>query len=152
MNVPTEFDLTIKALVLGDVSVGKTSFIFQFSQQKFDTNYVPTLSFDFQTKIYKAPNGKVIKYQIWDTVGQEKFMSVSQNLLLKVQGIILMYDITNQESFEHIETWINTIKNINDNIPIILVANKCDNEEERIISFKEGEEVATKHNMIFIEA
>ena len=152
MNVPTEFELTVKVLILGDVSVGKTNFISQFTQGKFAENYSPTLSFDFQTKIHKTPNGKVIKYQIWDTVGQEKFMSVSQNLLLKVQGIILMYDITNQDSFDHIDTWLKTIKNCNDNIPIILVANKCDNDKDRIISFKEGEEIATKNNMIFIEA
>ena len=151
MNVPTEFELTVKVLILGDVSVGKTNFISQFTQGKFTENYSPTSSFDFQTKIHKT-NGKVIKYQIWDTVGQEKFMSVSQNLLLKVQGIVLMYDITSQDSFEHIEGWLKTIKNCNDNIPIILVANKCDDDNDRIISFKEGEEIATKNNMIFIEA
>ena len=152
MNVPTEFELTVKILILGDISVGKTNFISQFAQGKFSEAYSTTTSFDFYTKIHKTPNGKVIKYQLWDTVGQEKFMSVSQNLLLKVQGIVLMYDITNQESFERIETWLKTIKNCNDNIPIILVANKCDNESERIISFKEGEEIATKNNLPFIEA
>ncbi len=66
MNVPTEFELTIKLLVLGDCQVGKTNFISRFISDKFEESYTPTSTFDFQTKIYKTSSGKVIKLQIFD--------------------------------------------------------------------------------------
>lgn len=151
MNVASEFEQTIKLLILGDAQVGKTNIISQFVSEKFVEAYNPTSTLDFQTKIYKTTSGKVIKLQIFDSIGKDQCKQVTKNFLVKVQGIILVYDITNQESFDNIDTWIKTIRNINESIPIILIANKCDKKDDRIVSFNEGDEIAAKNNMTFVE-
>ena len=150
MLVPTNYEDIIKLLIVGDTSVGKTNFISQFINNKFDDNYNPSNGFDNKTSIFTI-NKKRIKLQIWDSVSYEKDLSLNRSLFLKVQGIILMYDITNFDSFEHIGNWVKYIQNVNDNIPIILVANKCDLFEERIVTQKEGNDLAIKYNFTFVE-
>ena len=81
---------------------------------------------------------QVVKLQVWDTAGQERYMSVNKNLFLRVQGMLLMYDITNRESFEHVSNWVDNIKEICSSIPIVLVGNKSDMEELRIVTEEEG--------------
>jgi small GTP-binding protein len=150
MNVQTDFESLIKILVLGDLNVGKTNIINQYTEKKFDNNYVATLGIDFKTKNIQL-NNKTIKLQIWDSVGQEKYMSISRNLFMKVQGILLVYDITNQDSFDHLDNWMKKIKEVNEFMPIILIANKCDLEEDRVISKNEGDDFAIRNHITFIE-
>lgn len=153
MNVPTEFQNLIKLLIIGDSSVGKSNFLFQFIENKFTDSHISTVGFDCKSQIVTLPTSKqVVKLQIWDTAGQERYMSVNKNLFLRVQGMILMYDITNRDSFEHVTVWINNIREICSQIPIILVGNKCDLEEERIVTEEEGREIAENNKMNFLEA
>ena len=113
MNVPTEFQNLIKLLIIGDSSVGKSNFLFQFIENKFTDSHISTVGFDCKSQIVTLPTSKqVVKLQIWDTAGQERYMSVNKNLFLRVQGMILMYDITNRDSFEHVTVWINNIREI----------------------------------------
>jgi small GTP-binding protein len=151
MQVPTNYEDIIKLLIVGDTAVGKTNFINQFIENKFDDNYIPSNGFVNKTTFLTLKYEKIIKLQIWETVSYEKDLSLNRSLFLKVQGIILMYDITNLDSFEHIGNWIKYIQNINDNIPIILVANKCDLYDDRIVSQKEGKDLAIKYNFTFVE-
>ena len=150
MQIPTNYEDIIKLLIVGDTAVGKTNFINQFINNKFDDNYNPSNGFDNKISFLNIDK-KLIKLQIWDSIGNEKDLSLNRSLFLKVQGIILMYDITNLDSFEHIGNWIKYIQNINDNIPIILVANKCDLYDDRIVSQKEGKDLAIKYNFTFVE-
>ena len=153
MNVPTEFQNLIKLLIIGASSVGKSNFLFQFIENKFTDSHISTVGFDCKSQIVTLPTSKqVVKLQIWDTAGQERYMSVNKNLFLRVQGMILMYDITNRDSFEHVTVWINNIREICSQIPIILVGNKCDLEEERIVTEEEGREIAENNKMNFLEA
>ena len=151
MQIPTNYEDIIKLLIVGDTSVGKTNFINQFIENKFDDNYNPSNGFVNKTSFLTLKYEKIIKLQIWESVSYEKDLSLNRSLFLKVQGIILMYDITNLDSFEHIGNWIKYIQNINDNIPIILVANKCDLYDDRIVSQKEGKDLAIKYNFTFVE-
>jgi small GTP-binding protein len=151
MQIPTNYEDIIKLLIVGDTAVGKTNFINQFIENKFDDNYTPSNGFVNKTTFLTLKYEKIIKLQIWETVSYEKDLSLNRSLFLKVQGIILMYDITNLDSFEHIGNWIKYIQNINDNIPIILVANKCDLYDDRIVSQKEGKDLAIKYNFTFVE-
>ena len=151
MQIPTNYEDIIKLLIVGDTAVGKTNFISQFINNKFDDNYNPSNGFVNKTTFLTLKYEKIIKLQIWETVSYEKDLSLNRSLFLKVQGIILMYDITNLDSFEHIGNWIKYIQNINDNIPIILVANKCDLYDDRIVSQKEGKDLAIKYNFTFVE-
>ena len=153
MNNESNFDNTIKLLLIGDSSVGKTNFIFRFVENRFQTVHLTTIGFDFKSKIVTLPNSKkTLKLQIWDTAGQERYMSLNQNLFLKVHGVILMYDISNRESFDHLTKWLDLIKDAINDIPIVLVGNKIDKEEERLVSYNEGEQLAKELNISFFES
>ena len=150
MNIDINFDLSISILFLGDSKVGKTNMIYRFVENKYSDEILVTLGFDIKTKIIKIMN-KNILVKIFDTAGQERFNAVTKSLFQKVQGIILVYDISNEESFNNINFWISQINDNFLNIKCILAGNKCDLEKERIISKKEGENLAKKNNFKFFE-
>ena len=153
MQINYNFEIQIKLVVIGDSGVGKTNFIFQFTEGRFSSIHVATVGFDYKSKIIKLPKSKKnVKLQIWDTAGQERYMSVNKNLFQKVQGIILMYDLTSRESFEHINYWLNLVKHTTSSKTVMLVANKLDIEEDkRIVSEEEGAKVAKDNNILFFE-
>ena len=153
MKINSNFEIQIKLVVIGDSGVGKTNFIFQFTEGRFSSIHVATVGFDYKSKIIKLPKSKKnVKLQIWDTAGQERYMSVNKNLFQKVQGIILMYDLTSRESFEHINYWLNLVKHTTSSKTVMLVANKLDIEEDkRIVSEEEGAKVAKDNNILFFE-
>ena len=130
MNVQSDFETLIKLAIIGDSNIGKSNFLFQFIEGQFSPLHVATIGFDYKSKIITLPeSNRVVKLQIWDTAGQEKYMSINKNLFQRVQGIILMYDITKRESFERLEIWINLIKQNTNDLPMILVGNKLDQED-----------------------
>ena len=107
MKLDSDFEFPLKVIVIGDTCVGKTNFIFRFVENRFSLNYVSTVGFDYRSKIITLPKSKKkVKLQIWDTAGQERYNAVNKNLFQKVQGVIIMYDITNRASFENINKWL----------------------------------------------
>ena len=153
MQINSEFEFQIKLVLIGDSGVGKTNFIFQFTEGRFTPIHVSTVGFDYKSKIIKLPKSKKkINLQIWDTAGQERYMAINKNLFQKVQGIILMYDLTNRESFEHITSWLNLIRQTVTTKTVVLVANKLDlQEDQRIVSESEGKQIAKDNNILFFE-
>ena len=143
----------IKVLLLGNTTVGKTSLIIKYIKNEFSFNYLQTLGLDFKQKIFKMKNGKDIRLRIFDTAGQERFKSVSFSFIKKANGIILLYDIGNKNSFEALDSWMESIKdNADKKIPIILVGNKCDiNDEKRKVTFEEGEKKGKEFQIPFFE-
>ena len=153
MNVKSEFENIIKLLLIGDSAVGKTNFIFRYVNDSYTSNHLSTVGFDFKSVVTKlSKSKKTVKLQIWDTAGQERYMSVNKNLFLKVQGILLFYSITDRESFEHITNWVDIIRDTCDSLPIILIGNKKDDENSRIVSEDEGKKLANNFNLEFLEA
>ena len=150
MNIDINFDLSISILFLGDSKVGKTNMIYRFVENKYSDEILVTLGFDIKTKIIKIMN-KNILVKIYDTAGQERFNAITTSLFQKIQGIILVYDISNEESFKNINYWISKINDNLFNIQCILAGNKCDLEKERIISKKDGENLAKQNNFKFFE-
>ena len=156
MNIESDFETLIKLCIIGDSSVGKSNFLFKFIEGQFSPLHVATIGFDYKSRIITLPNfKKKVKLQIWDTAGQEKYMSVNKNLFQRVQGVILMYDITSRETFERLNIWLNIIKQMTNDIPIVLVGNKLDledNEDDgRIIEYGEGEDFAKENDFDFFE-
>ena len=153
MQINSDFEFQIKLVLIGDTGVGKTNFIFQFTENRFSTIHVTTVGFDYKSKIIKLPKAKKnVKLQIWDTAGQERYMAINKNLFQKVQGIILMYDLTCRESFDHITNWLNLVNQTVSSKTVILVANKLDlQNDSRIVSFEEGDAIAKKNNILFFE-
>ena len=153
MKIDSGFEFLIKILILGDSGVGKTNFITRFAENKFSAIHTTTIGIDYKSKIIKLPTSKKsIKMQVWDTAGQERFMSINKNLFHKIQGIILMYDITERESFEHITNWLGVINQSVNNKPIVIVGNKADlSDERRIVTIDEGKDIAEKNDALFFE-
>ena len=119
--------ISFKILLLGDSGVGKTAFILRFCEDKFEEDSLTTIGLDQKNKFVKRDNKK-LELHIWDTAGQERFRSIAKNCYKGADGIILMYDISNYETFKQIKTWINNIKDSIDidKIALLVVGNKCD--------------------------
>ena len=119
--------ISFKILLLGDSTVGKTAFILRFCEDKFDEDSLTTIGLDQKNKYVKRGDKK-IELHIWDTAGQEIFRAIAKNLYKGADGILLMYDMSNLNSFNHIKEWINSIKESVDisKIALIIVGNKCD--------------------------
>ena len=157
MDDDDNYEVLIKLVILGDIAVGKTNFLCRFVDNEFNIVHVSTVGFDFKSRICDITKvNKKVKFQIWDTAGQEKYMSINKNLFQRVQGVILMYDITKRETFERLDLWLNLIKQMTNDIPIVLVGNKLDQEDNiengRIVEYSEGEDFARDNDFEFFEA
>ena len=140
------FDAQI--ITLGEGKVGKTSLIFRYIDNTFTLNYLSTIGIDSKVKKIKLQNGEDIKVKLFDTAGQERFKSITTNYIKKANGILLVYDITDDTSFKKIETWYENLSGDSNNIlPIVLIGNKSDLKEERVVSTEDGKELAKKLNM-----
>ena len=152
MNIESNFDISEKIILLGQSTVGKTNLIIRFTENKFYTEFISTIGFDYKSKIISLNNSKKkIKIFLYDTAGQERYEAFCKSLYKRVDGIILVYDITSRESFEYIPKWVKEIKQYNESLSIMLIGNKIDDEEKRIVSFEEGKKFADDNNMQFFE-
>ncbi|XP_050883960.1 ras-related protein RABE1c isoform X2 [Lathyrus oleraceus] len=127
MALPSEdYDYLLKVLLIGDSGVGKSSLLVRFSEGSFSTSYLPTMGIDFRNRNIEM-HGKRIKLQIWDTAGQERFRTITRAYYRGAMGILLVYDVTNESSFNNIRSWMLSIEqHASDNVNKILVGNKAD--------------------------
>ena len=146
-----EYDHIFKVLLLGNSDVGKSSLILRYVDQVWSDTFVPTIGVDFKVKTLEIDN-KQIKMQIWDTTGQERFRNVISSYFRGSHGILLIYDITNRDSFKNLENWLIEIeKNASQNVLKILIGNKNDLVNDREIQSEEGQAFANRNGMEFIE-
>ncbi|XP_076302391.1 LOW QUALITY PROTEIN: ras-related protein Rab-3-like [Lasioglossum baleicum] len=146
------FDYMFKLLIIGNSSVGKTSFLFRYADDSFTSAFVSTVGIDFKVKTVFR-HDKRVKLQIWDTAGQERYRTITTAYYRGAMGFILMYDITNEESFNSVQDWVTQIKTYScDNAQVILVGNKCDMEDERVITTERGKQLADQLGVQFFEA
>lgn len=142
----------INILTLGNTTVGKTCFILRFTENFFQPIYLTTCGIDSKYKIITLSNSKSYKAIFYDTAGQERHRSISLNQIKSADGILLMYDVTNQDSFNSIKGWMDNIREIKgNNFPVILVGNKIDLKEERKISQLNGQNLADSYGISFYE-
>jgi len=149
-NDPNSEILIIKILIVGDPGVGKSNFIYRYTKDKFSVNKLSTVGFESNIKEIEITEKKVI-VQLWDSAGQEKYKSITKNLFTRVQGIIILYDITNKNSFINIQNWIKLIKETNDSIPYVLAGNKCDLTNQRAVEEEEAIKFSKENNINFME-
>ncbi|XP_028455232.1 RAB3D, member RAS oncogene family, b [Perca flavescens] len=146
------FDYMFKLLIIGNSSVGKTSFLFRYADDSFTSAFVSTVGIDFKVKTVFR-NDKRIKLQIWDTAGQERYRTITTAYYRGAMGFLLMYDITNQESFSAVQDWATQIKTYSwDNAQVILVGNKCDLEDDRVVPTEDSQRLAEELGFQFFEA
>ena len=142
-NMNQDYDYLFKMLIIGNSGVGKSCLLLRYAENSFNENFFNTIGVDFKLKTVKHEND-VIKLQIWDTAGQERFRTLTASYYRGAQGIIIVYDVTDRETFDNVRTWINEIEKYSQaGVCKILVGNKCDMEDRRQITFEEGQEFAS---------
>ena len=146
-----ESEMIFKIIIVGNSSTGKTKIIDRYLKNIFEDNSIPTLGFQMNKKEFQIEQDK-ITVQIWDTAGQEKYASLTSSYYKSAKGALVVYDITDKESFNKVEKLVDDLKNGGDkNIYIILLGNKNDLEDRRVITKEEGENLAQKLNLGFGE-
>ena len=146
-----EYSYSVKFIIVGDSSVGKSNILLRFSRNIFDSGHQATLGIEFANK-HLIYNNTDYLIQIWDTAGQENFRSVTRAYYKASAVAMVVYDITKEETFDHIQTWLKDCKDLAPKtVLLVLVGNKTDLEDQRVISKERGENLAKENNMMFFE-
>jgi Ras-related protein Rab-8A len=145
--------MKIELITLGDSQVGKSSLLQRFSDDRFSGNYITTMGIDFKIK-YLQIDGKNIKLLMWDTAGQERFRTMTMQYFNKADCVIFAYDCTSEESFNSMRHWIRQFEshtNGRTDIEKVLVGNKSDMTDEKMIEAEQGAALAAEFGMNFYE-
>ena len=146
-----DYEFIFKVLLLGNSNVGKSSLFLRFVDDIWNDTFVPTIGVDFKIKTFDIDEKK-IKMQIWDTAGQERFKNIIASYYRGAHGILLIFDVTDKDSFKNLSNWLIEIeKNASKNVLKVLIGNKCDLEEKRVISINQGKEFADTYGLKYIE-
>ena len=144
------YEFIFKVLLLGNRNVDKSFLFLRFVDDIWNDTLVSTIGVDF--KITFDIDGKKIKMQIWDTAGQERFKNIIASYYRGAHGILLIYDVTDKDSFRNLSNWLIEIeKNANKNVLKIVIGNKTDLENKRVISYNQGKEFADTYGLKFLE-
>lgn len=147
-----EYDFLFKIVLVGDSGVGKSSLISRFTTNEFSLESKPTIGVEFASRNIVTADGKVVKAQIWDTMGQDVYFSIATVYYRAALGGIIAYDVTNRASFDNIKRWLKQLRDHADpNIVIMLVGNKKDLRQQRQVSTDEAKEFCKQHRLFFIE-
>jgi small GTP-binding protein len=143
------YDYMFKLLIVGESGAGKTCMLLRFADDMFEEDFVSTIGVDFKVKEIML-NGKRVKLQIWDSAGQERFRNITSSYYRGCAGIIIVYDVTRQDSFEKVTDWIQEVRRFV-SVPLMIVGNKCDLVDKRQVATEAGKELAERQGLIFME-
>ncbi|XP_056269103.1 ras-related protein Rab-27A [Pseudoliparis swirei] len=157
-----DYDYLIKFLALGDSGVGKTSFLYQYTDSKFNHKFITTVGIDFREKRveYKSTNpdgspgrAQKIHMQLWDTAGQERFRSLTTAFFRDAMGFLLLFDLTNEQSFINVRNWMSQLQihAYCESPDVVLCGNKCDLTDQRAVSEEEARELAETYGIPYFE-
>lgn len=150
-NLNPEYDYLFKLLLIGDSGVGKSCLLLRFADDTYTESYISTIGVDFKIRTIEL-DGKTIKLQIWDTAGQERFRTITSSYYRGAHGIIVVYDITDQESFNNVKQWLQEIDRYAcENVNKLLVGNKCDLSAKRAVELSAAKEYAEQLGIPFLE-
>ncbi|KAG0196807.1 GTP-binding protein [Mortierella sp. GBA30] len=153
MSTPksASYDYLIKLLLIGDSGVGKSCLLLRFSDDSFTPSFITTIGIDFKIRTIEL-DGKRIKLQIWDTAGQERFRTITTAYYRGAMGILLVYDVTDERSFSNIRNWFSNIEqHASEGVNKILIGNKCDMPDKKVISKDQGQALADEFGIKFLE-
>jgi Ras-related protein Rab-2A len=140
-----------KVIVVGDVGVGKSNLMWQFSKDKFFKDHESTVGVDFSSRAITLSDNTPVHIQVFDTAGQERYKSITLSYFRGAAGCLLVYDITRRETFEHVETWLSLVREKTHQSKMILIGNKCDLDHKREITSEQGQTLAQRHGLLFLE-
>jgi len=146
-----EYDYLFKLLLIGDSGVGKSCLLLRFADDTYTESYISTIGVDFKIRTIEL-DGKTIKLQIWDTAGQERFRTITSSYYRGAHGIIVVYDITDAQTFASVKQWLSEIERFAcENVNRLLVGNKCDMKDKRKVESATAKEFADSLGIPFIE-
>jgi len=150
-SMKRDYDFLFKLVLIGDSGVGKSCLLLRFADDNFTDSYISTIGVDFRFRTITIDK-KTVKLQIWDTAGQERFRTITSAYYRGADGIIMVYDVTNQESFDHVEEWLSEVdRYANENTSKLLVGNKADLVDEKVVQEETAQRFAEKLGISFLE-
>ena len=151
MAAKRDYDYLFKLVLIGDSGVGKSCLLLRFADDNFTDSYISTIGVDFRFRTITIDD-KIVKLQIWDTAGQERFRTITSAYYRGADGIIMVYDVTSSESFDHVEEWLSEVdRYANENTSKLLVGNKADLIEEKQVTKETAQSFADKLSIPFLE-
>ncbi|EGG09611.1 uncharacterized protein MELLADRAFT_115734 [Melampsora larici-populina 98AG31] len=151
MGDATSYDFLFKVVLIGDSGVGKSNLLSRFTRNEFNMESKSTIGVEFATRSIVV-DSKTIKAQIWDTAGQERYRAITSAYYRGAVGALLVYDISKQQSYTHVQRWLKELRDHADsNIVIMLVGNKSDLRHLRAVPTEEAKAFAAENNLSFIE-
>jgi len=146
-----EYDYLFKLLLIGDIGVGKSCLLLRFADDTYSESYISTIGVDFKIRTIEH-DGKTIKLQIWDTAGQERFRTITSSYYRGAHGIIVVYDVTDQDSFDNVKQWLQEIERYaSENVKKLLVGNKSDLTQKKQVDYTTAKEYADQLAIPFLE-
>ncbi|XP_022666255.1 ras-related protein Rab-35-like [Varroa jacobsoni] len=145
-----EYDHLFKLLIIGDSGVGKSSLLLRFADNTFSGNYITTIGVDFKIRTLEI-DGERVKLQIWDTAGQERFRTITSTYYRGTHGVVVVYDVTNGESFANVKRWLHEIDQNCDVVNRILVGNKNDDPQRKVVVTEDAQAFADRMNIKLFE-
>jgi len=147
----SDYDYLFKLLLIGDSGVGKSCLLLRFADDTYTDSYISTIGVDFKIRSVDL-DGKKVKLQIWDTAGQERFRTITSSYYRGAHGIIIVYDITDKESFDNVRQWLFEIdRYASETVCKLLVGNKMDLKNKRAVEYEQGKAFADELNIPFLE-
>lgn len=145
-----EYDHLFKLLIIGDSGVGKSSLLLRFADNTFSGSYITTIGVDFKIRTLEI-DGEKVKLQIWDTAGQERFRTITSTYYRGTHGVIVVYDVTNGESFANVKRWHHEIEQNCNMVKRILVGNKNDDPERKVVLTEDAQRFADQMDIKLFE-
>lgn len=150
VTMAREYDHLFKLLIIGDSGVGKSSLLIRFSDNTFSGSYITTIGVDFKIRTVVI-NGERVKLQIWDTAGQERFRTITNTYYRGTHGVIVVYDVTNGESFANVKRWLQEIESNCDVVNKVLVGNKNDDPNRKVVITEDAQRFANQMDIQLFE-
>ncbi|KAI9218090.1 small GTP-binding protein [Blastocladiella britannica] len=151
MAMNPEYDYLFKLLLIGDSGVGKSCLLLRFADDTYTESYISTIGVDFKIRTIEL-EGKTVKLQIWDTAGQERFRTITSTYYRGAHGIIVVYDVTDKDTFADVKTWLQEIDRYAvDGVNKLLVGNKSDLVGKKVVDYNEAKEFADSVKIPFLE-
>ncbi|XP_066255765.1 ras-related protein Rab-35 [Euwallacea similis] len=145
-----DYDHLFKLLIIGDSGVGKSSLLLRFSDNTFTGSYITTIGVDFKIKTVHI-EGQRVKLQIWDTAGQERFRTITSTYYRGTHGVIIVYDVTNGETFANVKRWLHEIDQNCEVVNRVLVGNKNDTPDRKVVLTEDAQRFADTMNIQLFE-
>lgn len=150
-RIDNDYDYLFKIVLIGDSGVGKSNILSRFTRNEFCLESKSTIGVEFATRTLKI-DGKTVKAQIWDTAGQERYRAITSAYYRGAVGALLVYDITKKQTFDNLQRWLRELRDHADtNIVILMAGNKSDLNHLRAVQETEGESLAEKEGLSFLE-